>query len=141
MASTVENVASFLEAEGLAGGSTEWILMRRRIMDTPKTNQLVVVSEDGGPPSEIPAAEGIGDSAMRDSGVIVTVRADPWDGDSSSGKAEEIRDALHGLIAADVGEQMYHRVRAMTSEPVFAGFDDKNRPLHTIAFRLLSSIN
>jgi len=133
----VSDVFTFLEAQGLAGGSTAWDLLRRRQMDAPTSNQLVVVSEDGGAAPEIAATSGIGDSALQDPAVQVFVRAGPWDGDAAAAKAQAIFDALHGQRNITVGAHAYLRVRAMTPEPVFLGFDDQGRPGHTISFALL----
>lgn len=136
--SAVDDVYAYLEDQGLAGGSTDWDILRRREMDEPVADQLVVVSEDAsqGDP-EMPAASGIGDSAELDIGVHITVRGEAWDGDSTVAKAIEIHDALHGLLDTEVGSTTYLRVRARTAEPVFVGFDDNGRPNHTIAFLLL----
>ncbi len=136
--SAVDDVYDFLTDQGIAGGSTGWDLLRRRLMDAPVGNPVVVLTEDGGGQPEIPTDEGIGDSALQDVGVHVTVRAAPWDGDASAAKAIEIYDALHGLLDTEVGSTTYMRVRARTSEPVFLNFDDQGRPRHTIAFLLLA---
>jgi len=47
---------------------------------------------------------------------------------------------LHGLKAVELvsGGGLYFGIRALTPEPVFAGFDSRGRPLHTVAFRLLT---
>jgi hypothetical protein len=108
-------------------------------MDSPAADQLVVVSEDGGPLPEIKEAQGIGDAALEDLGVMVRVRAKAWEGDESLLKAQEVLDALHGLRAAMVGSREYLRVRALTPEAIFAGFDDDGRPHHTVAFRMLAA--
>ena len=135
----VQDMFTYLEAEGIAGGSTEWDLQRRRLMDEPTEDQLVALTEDGGPEPEIAESEGIGDSALQDVGVLVTVQAAAWDGDGSLAKALEIHTALHGKRGITVGSKTYMRVKARTPEPVFLGFDDKGRPRHTIAFLLLSA--
>ena len=112
-------------------------------MGDPPTfaDQAVVVAEDGGPSGEIHTASGMGDSAIQDRGVMVMVRAAAWDGDASRTKAAAILAALHGLRNVQLvsGGTLYYRVRAMTPEAVFAGFDDTGRPRHTIAFRLLTA--
>jgi len=136
----VQDVYDFIEAEGFAAGSTEWDLRRRRLMDELTKDQLVVVTEDGGPSPEIPDDSGIGDSAFQDIGVLVTVRAKAWDGDSGLNKASDIFDAMHGKHDLVVGSTTYLRVRAQTPEPVFVGFDDKGRPRHTVALLLLTPI-
>lgn len=136
----VDEVFSFLNAQALAGGSTGWGLVRRHMLDDKRgPNQLVMVTEDGSTQPEQPAAEGIGDAAMGDPGVLITVRGEPQDGDSSYAKAEEIRTALHGLRSTTLvsGGEFYFRIRSLTAEPVFAGFDDQQRPLHTVGIRLL----
>ena len=125
--------------QGLAGVPTAWSLTRRRDTDAPLTDQLVVVSEDGGPPPEIKTAGGIGSAALRDSGVLVTIRGKAWDSDASMVKATAIHTALHGLRNATVGATLYYRVRALTPEPIFAGFDSTGRPRHTVGFRLLAA--
>lgn len=135
----VDDVYTFLLDGGLAGGSTGWGLLRRRTMDAPATDQLVVVSEDGGPLPEIKEDVGIGDSALADAGVFVRVRGAAWDGDASLAKAQAVLDALHGLRSTEVGSKQYLRVRALTPEPVFAGFDDDGRPHHTVALRMLAA--
>jgi len=138
--SAVNDVFSYLEAQGIAGGSTLWALLRRRETDEPDTEQqLVVVAEDGGPEPEIPATEGIGDSALYDVGVLITVRAAAWDGDASAAKAKEIFDALHGKRGVTVGATTYIRVRCRSTEPIFVGFDDRGRPHHTLALLLLKA--
>jgi len=139
--SAVQDVYDFLLAQGLAGGSTEWGLVRRRIADSPQlANQAVVVTEDGGYPPEIPSSVGIGDSAMKDIGVQVLVRGEPWDGDGSLAKAVEIYDALHGKRRITLGSVEYLRVVAQTPEPVFLGFDETGRPRHTTSYLLLVEV-
>lgn len=141
--STLEEITDWLVAQGLAGGSTAWDLVRRRISDDdPMRDAVVVVGEDGGPAPEMASATGIGDSAQADIGIHMTVRAGPWDGDASAAKAQEIISALHGLTAAQLvsGGKTYLRIAAQTAEPIFVGFDGKNRPLHTVAFRLLTEL-
>jgi Bacteriophage minor capsid protein len=140
MTTAVDDVFAFLESEGLAGGSTEWNLLVRRVMDAPAANQCVIVAEDGGDLPELEADAGIGDSAVRNIGVLVTVRAEPWDSDAGFAKAYAIWSALHSLrdvVLGGSGATVYLRVRALTPEPIFAGYDDQGRPLHTVALRLL----
>ena len=136
--SAVDDVYAYLIDQGIAGGSTAWSLARRRLMDAPAEDQIVVLMEDGGTAPEIPTDEGLGDSALQDAGVHATVRAGAWDSDASVAKAIEIYDALHGLLDTEVGSTTYMRVRARTAEPVFLDFDDKGRPRHTVAFLLLA---
>lgn len=129
---------------GLAGGSTGWGLTVRRLADPPTpgfVDQHVVLTEDGGPPPEIKTVDGIGNAAVKDEGVLVTVRAAAWQSDVSKAKALAIFQALHGLLNVQLvsGGTTYYRVRALTPEPIFAGFDEKGRPRHTIAFRLLAA--
>ncbi len=143
--SAVDDVFTYLgpsPGQGLAGGATGWALVRRRMGDPPTfADQAVVVAEDGGPTPEIKAASGIGAAAVQDPGVLVTVRAGAWDGDASKVKAAAILAALHGKLNIQLvsGGTTYYRVRAMTPEPIFAGFDETGRPRHTIAFRLLAA--
>lgn len=140
----VDDVYFFLEEQGLAGGSTEWDLFRRRIMDSPSQAQAVILSEDGGPQPDMATNAGIGDAAIEDPGVLITVRAEQWDGDSSKEKAAEILEALHGLrsvVLGGSGAPTYLRVRALTPEPMWAGYDDQGRPQHTVAFRLLKLVD
>ena len=143
--SAIDDVFTYLgpsPGQGLAGGVTGWALVRRRMGDPPTfTDQAVVVAEDGGRSPEIKAASGIGNAAIQDPGVMVMVRAGAWDGDACKAKAAAILAALHGLrnVQLVVAGITYYRVRAMTPEPVFAGFDETGRPRHTIAFRLLTA--
>lgn len=138
----VDDVLTYLESQGLAGGATGWTVLRRRLMDSPAPDQLIVVSEDGGSPPEIAVSSGLGEDALSDPGVLVTVRAGAWDGDASRAKAQAIHSALHGIRSTALvsGGTVYLGIRAMTPEPVFVGFDSQGRPLHTIAFRLLTVV-
>jgi len=131
----VSDVQDYLEEQGLIGGSTEWKSLRRNRQD--KQDKVVVITEDGGPEPEIHKATGIGDSAVRDSGVQVLVRAERLDGDAAYEKAQEIYDALHGLTATTLGETEYIRVVALTSEPAVLQ-DENERPLITWAYRLMA---
>ena len=116
-------------------------IFRRREADLPEMGDAItVIYEDGGAPPEMPAAAGIGDSALGEVGVLITCRAGPWDGDASRTRAQACLDALHGLKAVTLGNTYYLGVRALTTEPVFAGFDATGRPRHTVAFRLLREI-
>jgi len=139
--SAVDDVFTFIGAGGspLAGGNSGWSLVRRKMGDDPIEDQVVVVAEDGGVLPEIKANSGIGDAAVKDPGVLVTVRAAQWDGDASKAKAAAILAALHGQRNVTLGSTVYYRVRALTPEPIFAGFDDTGRPRHTVAFRLLTA--
>jgi hypothetical protein len=135
----IDDVFEYIKAQAIAGGNTGWNLLRRRITDTT-SDQLVVVAEDGGPEPEIPTAGGIGDSAQEDPAVMVTVRAKAWDGDASRDKADDVLLALHGkfdIVLAPPNGDRYLRIRAQTPAPIFAGYDEQGRPLHTISFRML----
>ncbi len=145
--SAVDDVYTYLgpsPGQGFFGGATGWDGFRRRFADAPAKDQSVVVAEDGGRSPEIKATSGLSGAgtALQDIGVMVTVRAGAWDGDASKAKAIAILAQLHGQRNVQLvsGGVVYHRVRAMTPEPVFAGFDDTGRPRHTIAFRLLTAV-
>jgi hypothetical protein len=135
----VDDVFEYIKAQNIAGGGSGWTLLRRRITDTT-VDQTVVVTEDGGNPPEIPQASGIGDSALEDPGVMVTVRGKAWDSDASRDKADDVLLALHGkigIVLSPPNGDTYLRIRAQTPAPIFAGYDDQGRPLHTISFRML----
>lgn len=132
----VDDVYTHLLDEGLAGGISGWDLYRRRLSDDG--DRVVVVSEDGGPLVEVATASGIGDGALTDKAVLVTVRADAWDSDAAKAKADAIFAALHGVLHSTIGATAYLRVRAQTPEPIFAGFDEQHRPLFTTSFLLLA---
>lgn len=136
--SVVDDVQTRLASQSLVDGSTGWPSSRRMVHD--ETDKLVVITEDGGPPPEIAAGTGIGDSARGDVGVHVLVRGEPGDGDASAAKAQAILDDLHSVRDTTIGATSYGRVRALTPEPVFAGYDEKHRPQHTVAFRMLRDI-
>lgn len=129
----VDDVYDFLEAQGIAGGSTDWALFRRRVNDT--RDRIVVLTEDGGIPPEIGRMDGIGDSAFKDPAVQTIVRAEAWNGDASEAKSQEIFDALHGRSCVMLGSTEYIRVAANTAGPIFAGFDENGRPTHTLSYR------
>lgn len=137
----VDDVVAYLTAQGLVGGNTGWPVLRRHMTDQPLTvggavpDQLVVVAEDGGTAPEMKASFGIGDAAIEDPAVLVTVRGAAWDGDGTYAKAAGILAALHGLRGVQLvaSGTTYLRTRAQTPEPIFAGFDDAGRPRHTLS--------
>ena len=140
----VADVQTYLEAQGIIGGVTGWKSLRRAIVDGPGDlpsdfDQMVSIREDGGFAAEVKAAQGIGDAAIGRPAVLVTVRAKKADGDASGAKAQEIFSALNSLIGT-IGDGSYLVVNARTSEPVFVGFDERGRPLHTIGFVLMISL-
>jgi len=128
----VADAYAFLVAQNIVEGSTGWKLRRRRLDET--ANQLVVLTEDGGDVPEIATVEGIGDAALKDVGLHVIVRGEPWDGDGSFTKAQEIHSLLHGQLGVTMGANFYHRLQARTAEPLFAGYDERGRPTHSISF-------
>lgn len=139
MPAAVDDMFEYIKTLGLTGGVTGWLLQRRRLSDTGG-DQVVVVSEDGGVGPEIPVSAGIGDSALEDPAVMVTVRAKAWDGPASAEKANAVLAALHGLRGVQLFPptgDTYLGIRAQTPAPIFAGFDGQGRPLHTISFRML----
>lgn len=130
----VADVQTFLVAQGLVDGSTGWPSVRRFKHDD--SDQLVVITEDGGREPELPASSGIGDAALGDPAVHVMVRAGALDSDAAGAKAQAILDALHGHQGS-VGSTTPLRVQSRTAEPIFAGFDENNRPEFTTSFRFL----
>lgn len=129
----VDDVHAYLGDQDLAGDGTDWALVRRNEHD--ETDQMVIVTEDGGPAPEIAESTGIGDSALEDRGVQVRARSAPNDGDSSFSKARAVYDALHGKRKLTMNGNEYFRIVALTAEPVAAGKDDNERWSHTISFR------
>jgi hypothetical protein len=130
--SLVDDVQSYLTAQGIAGGSTPWPCFRRYMPDD--TAQCVVVTEDGGFEPEFPTDSGIGDSAEEEPAVQVRVRGARRDGDGPFGKMREIKEALHGKRFVTMGSNVYRRVRAQ-SGILFIGQDEKERPEFTLSFR------
>ena len=130
----IDDVQAYLIEQGVIGGSTDWPTTLRRSHDG--TPRLVVLRGDAGPQPELPAETGIGDSAIGDPGVHVTVRGAPDEAPEAEAKAREIIDHLHGLFAVEMGSTEYMRVTALTPEPVDVGVDDRARPIFTVAFRL-----
>ena len=131
----VSDVQTYLESQNLIGGSTGWDSVRRRMHDNQ--DQVVAISEDGGPAPEQPASSGVGSAALGDPGVQVMVRGTRWNSDATYDKAEAIRADLHGQRDTTLDATTYYRVRSMTPEPIFLGFDENGRPMHSIAFRLM----
>jgi hypothetical protein len=131
----VADVRAYLEAESLVGG--DWPAVERRMHDA--TDQLVVISEDGGPPPEIGRIDDT--AALVTLGVLVTIRGAPWDAVSAQAQADLILTAFHGLTGEVIGSTEYIGVVALTAEPVFAGFEEQtNRPLFTVALRLTRGV-
>lgn len=137
----VADLYGLLEAEGLAGSGTDWDLTERRSGDSPLRDRLVTISEDGGPEPEVPTSEGIGDGAMMEVGGLIKVRGNPGEGIEAATKAEAIHALLHGRLRQTMGDHYYERVKAMTGEPVFIGWDSRDRPEFTTAFRAYREVS
>ncbi len=135
--SVVDDVQEYLDYEGITDPTT-WPSVRRRVHDG--SDQLVVLTEDGGALPEIPATTGIGSAALGTPAVQVRVRGKPWDGDSARAKAEEVILHLHGRQSAWIGETLYRSIQAQTLEPVFMGFDDKGRPEFTVSLLMTRGV-
>lgn len=133
----VNDVRTHLQSAGLIDGATGWVSVKRFEHDDGG-NQQVIITEDGGPTPEMKASQGIGDSALGDAGVQVRVRGEPHKASDTKSKAQEIIDELHGQRGLVISGTTYYRIRSLTREPVFAGYDDDRRPSHTASFRLLS---
>jgi len=134
MADAVTDVQTFLQGQGLVDGSTDWPSIRRKMHD--ESDRLVMIAEDGGPRPEMPASSGVGSAAVYMLGVLVTVRGLPDESDPAADQAEQIRRALHGERDVVIGSRTYIGAWAMTPHPVFAGWDENNRAIFTVAFRL-----
>ena len=136
--SAANDVQTYLAAQNVIDGATGWVSALRRVHD--EVTPLVVISEDGGRSPDLPAASGVGEAAARDLGVQVRVLGPKWDGDAAMAKAQEVFDALHGLLSTVLGLQLYLRVRAL-AEPTFIGFDETGRPDIVASYRLYRTIN
>lgn len=140
MSGAVDDVYAYLLAQGVFGGATHWTGVKRRFTDNPGGDQVVIIQEDGGGMSEQHAEAGIGDSALSQPNVLVSVRAAAWDGNASFAKALAIKETLHGVRGVQLNPpdgSTYLGVVAVTPEPIFAGFDTTGRPLHTLSYRLM----
>lgn len=129
----VQDLQTRFQNQSLMDGSTGWTSVRRRIHDDAG-DQIVVLTEDGGPTPEVSRASGMGDKALKSPAVQVLVRGNPWDGDGSESKAQALYDDVHGLNSTAINGTTYLSVRARTPHPIFAGYDDNGRPQHTISF-------
>lgn len=133
----VADVQTYLAAQGLVDGSTDWPSVRRYMHD--ESDNLVVITEDGGFGPDIPAVSGLGDFASQDAGVQVRVRSSAHQSDAAYEEAKAILDELHGLLDTTLGSTAYQSIVARTPEPVFLGFH-QSRPEFTVSFRLTSFV-
>lgn len=134
----VDDAQTFLRDEGIVDGSTGWPSVQRRVHD--QSDRLVVLTEDGGLPPEIPAEGGIGSAALGTPAVQIRIRGGPWEGTETQAKAEEILRALHGNQSLVIDGTTYRSVAAQTDEPVFMGFDDNGRPEHTVSIHMTRAV-
>lgn len=133
--SAVDDVRSWLVAQGLVEGSTGWTCTRRRVHDG--SDRLVVLTDDGGsPPTGVTSTSGLGEAVLLDEGVQVRVRAEEWDADAAQTKAAAIFADLNGA-SGTLGDTTYMRVVAQTSQPIFIGYDDRGRPEFTVTFSMM----
>lgn len=131
--SAVDDVYDWLGAEGLVG--SDYVAVKRNVTDDVP-NKAVFVIEDGGPDAEVGSEEGSGDTAMAFPGVLLRFRGEPGKAVDVQGKAQEVKDRLHGLYGVDLGATHYLQVLTLGSEPLFIGYDDRKRPEFTVAIRL-----
>lgn len=131
--SIVDDFQSYLAAQGIVDGGTGWPSSRRFMHDG--SAQLVVISEDGGDPPGVFKAGAVGDAEIRRPALQFMVRGAEGDGDGSRSKAQEIFDLLQDETGVTIGGADYLLITARTPQPIFTGFDDKNRPIHTVSFR------
>lgn len=99
-----------------------------------ESDQLVLITADGGPQMEIARASGIGSAALMRPAVLITVRGEHRDADGPYTKILAIRDALHGLADVVMGSTTYMLVRARVPEPAGPMLDDSGRPEYTMSF-------
>lgn len=137
----VADVQTYLQAAGIVDDSSSepWPSVRRRVHDG--SDRLVIITEDGGFEPETPAPPGtLGDSALKEPAVQVRIRGEQWDSDAAQAKAQEVFDALHGLMRVEINGTYYMRIKAQTAQPLFIGFDEKGRPEFTISFRAVTAV-
>lgn len=125
----VEDVQSYLEDQGLTDDDWPSAWLRH-----DESDQLVLITADGGPQMEVPAAEGLGSAALMRPAVLVTVRGEHRDAYAPYEKILAIRDALHGLTDVTMGSTRYMLVRARVPEPAGPMLDDSGRPEYTMSF-------
>lgn len=138
----VADVVAYLQSLSpeIMDGSTEWRSVMRNMNDG-MGDQLIVFREDGGTEPETPSEPGtMGDSALMEPSIHVTVRGRPQQGNVAVAKAQEIQDALHGLLRVQMGSTHYMRVKAQMPEPLFYRYDERERPLVTQSFRALRAV-
>lgn len=133
----VDDVVTRMQAQSLVDGATGWTSSKRKMHDG--SNQLVVVTEDGGPPPELHASQGIGSEALKQPAVQILVRGEPNKGNDTYTKARAIFDDLNHLLDVTINSTTYLSILSRTSEPVFTGFDDNERPIISMSFLMLTS--
>lgn len=131
--SLVNDLQTYLQAQGLVDGDTEWVSTRHQPHDGQ--DRLVTIAADGGPSPEVGASQGLGSAAARTPGVQVRCRAEAGNGDAAETKAREILDQLAGRTGVTMDETYYWGIEAVTSDPLPVGADDNNRPEFSISFR------
>lgn len=131
--SAVTDVTTYLASLDIVDGSSDWPSVRGLLHDG--SDRLVAIKADGGLRPEVGRSFGIGDTASRRPRVHVTVRGEPNERDGAEDKANEIRDALHGLDDVTLGATRYELVEA-DSEVIEVRQDENARRLFTIAFTL-----
>ena len=137
--SAVRDVQLWMQEVGLVDGSTDWPSVERLLHD--ESERLVVLTDDGGREPELPAAAGLGSAAIGDAGVEIIVRGEAEGPEETQEKAQEILDALHGQFNVGMGYGSYLRVKSLTSQPAFIGYDERRRPVFRVAVRLARRVN
>lgn len=134
--SLAKDMQTYLAAQSIIDDGT-WASVRH--MRHNDQDRIVVFTADGGGAPEIGTSTGLGSEAFKDPAVQVYVRGRPNRGDDSEDKAQAIYDELHGQRGLTMNGTRYDRIQAQTSGPIQVGFDEKNRPQHTISFRCATS--
>ena len=122
----LDDVAAFLDAQGVTGGATGWTAFKSFVPPSP--DQVVVVTETGG--GEPDQTDG---DRFEEITFQVRVRGAPMDYAGARAKAREVYLALNdAALGAD-----YVYCYATQAGPAPLGYDSNDRPELTWNFRAL----
>jgi len=129
MTSPSEGVKDLLVSDsiGVFAAETGWAIRISRSKDAPDT--LITIYDVAGNIPE-PGLD------INRPGIQVLVRGDQNGYNAAYSKCENIRDTLLGLPSQTINGDIWASV-TMSSDIIFVGYDDKDRPLFTLNFLLI----
>lgn len=127
MSAYLDAIASYLEAQSVAGGSTGWPINKFR---SAVHGKVVVLQQTGGPPPEQAS-----DRRWENPTFQILIQGDPLAAEATSDKAEEIMRALDRASTVSGFVDVF----AQQSGPLSLGLNERQEPRFAVNVRGLQA--